>query len=188
VSRFLSVFFGIAKMSIEWRAQRYHEATQGNGRPRTLPEAAYAYITDVVQARFTEKKPVTYRLLQDAIEWHFKISMLTDRLRHICRDMPGVKRVVELPVDRARIQYDQNAIAAFYDELEAAIEGPPAEFFYNVDESGRSHWAGKPGTNPITEFLHEHWDEAYSSVFDFHIQPIRPSLPCIVIHVYPVEH
>jgi hypothetical protein len=90
----LMVFFEIAKGSIQRQARRYHDAIRGNGRPRTLPEAANAYITEVVQARFTEKKPVTYHLLQDAIEWHFKISLPTDRLRHTCRDMRGVKSML----------------------------------------------------------------------------------------------
>jgi hypothetical protein len=55
-----------------------------------------------------------------------------------------VKRVVGLPIDRARVQCDQNAIAAFYDELEVVIEGIPAEFVYNINESGCNHWADQP--------------------------------------------
>jgi hypothetical protein len=47
-------------------------------------------------------------------------------------------------MDRARVQCHQNAIAEFWDELEAVIEGIPAEFVYNVDVSGCSHWADKP--------------------------------------------
>jgi hypothetical protein len=85
----LSVFFGTVKTSIEWQARRYHGAIRGNGRLRTLPEAAYTYITEVIQVRFTEKKPVTYRLFQDAIEWHFQLSMPTDTLHHICRGRQG---------------------------------------------------------------------------------------------------
>jgi hypothetical protein len=42
----LSLFLRIAKGSIGWRARRYHDAIRGNGRTRTLSEAAYAYITD----------------------------------------------------------------------------------------------------------------------------------------------
>jgi hypothetical protein len=44
------------------------------------------------------------------------------------------------------------------------------------------------GRNAFTEFLHKRWDEPYSSMFIFRIQPIHPLLPCIVIHVYTVEH
>jgi hypothetical protein len=44
----LSVVFGIAKGSIEWQARQYHDAIRGNGCPRTVPEAAYAYITEIV--------------------------------------------------------------------------------------------------------------------------------------------
>jgi hypothetical protein len=105
----LTVFFGIAKGSIEWQAQRYHEAIRGTGRPRTLQEAAHTYITEAVQVRFTEQKPATDRLLQDTIEWHFNFSMSIHMLRHVCKNMPGVKMVVGLPMDRARVQCHQNA-------------------------------------------------------------------------------
>jgi hypothetical protein len=42
--------------------------------------------------------------------------------------------------------------------------------------------------NAFIEFLHKDWEEAYSSMLVFQIQPIHPSLPCPVIRVYPVEY
>jgi hypothetical protein len=48
-------------------------------------------------------------------------------------------------MDYTRVQCDRNAIAAFYDELEVVIEGIPAEFVYNVDESRCSHWGERSG-------------------------------------------
>jgi hypothetical protein len=39
---------------------------------------------------------------------------------------------------------DQSALADFFDELEAVIDGIPAAFVYNVDESSWSEWADKP--------------------------------------------
>jgi hypothetical protein len=88
-----------------------------------------------VQSQFADQKPVTCLLLQDAIEWRFHVTSSTDTLRHICRDMPGVKRLVGLPMDRAWMTCDQTALADFFDELEAVIDRIPAAFAYYVDES-----------------------------------------------------
>jgi hypothetical protein len=44
--------------------------------------------------------------------------------------------------------------------------------------------------DPISfaQFLAEHWKDAYSALFAFHIQPLNPKLPCSVVHVYAAEH
>jgi hypothetical protein len=140
----IAEFFGVSKGSIEWQLNRYRATVMTNGRPKALPDEAYPYILEIVQARFVERKPVTYRLLQDALEWRFKISMRADTLRHICRGLPGVKSVVGFPMERDRVHCDQDAITAYYDELEGVIDGIPAEFVYNIDESGCSEWDDKP--------------------------------------------
>jgi hypothetical protein len=40
-------------------------------------------------------------------------------------------------MDRAWTTCDQSALADFFDELEAVIDGIPAAFVYNVDELGK---------------------------------------------------
>jgi hypothetical protein len=90
-----------------------------------------------------EYKRITYRLFQDAIEWRFEASMVTDTLRHICRSMPGVKSVIGLPMESTRVHCDQDAVVAFYDELEAVIKDIPAQFVSDIDERGCSEWADK---------------------------------------------
>jgi hypothetical protein len=35
----------------------------------------------------------------------------------------------------------------------------------------------------IAEFLQNHWKDAYSALFVFHIQPLNPLLSCAIIHV-----
>jgi hypothetical protein len=46
-------------------------------------------------------------------------------------------------MERERVQYNQEAVAGFYDKLEAVCEDVPAEFIWNVDQSGCSTWADK---------------------------------------------
>jgi hypothetical protein len=47
-------------------------------------------------------------------------------------------------MDRVQVTCDQSALADFYNELEAGIDGIPAAFVDNVDESSCSEWADKP--------------------------------------------
>jgi hypothetical protein len=35
----------------------------------------------------------------------------------------------------------------------------------------------------FTQFLLNHWDQAYSAMFVYHIQPLNPALSCSIIHV-----
>jgi hypothetical protein len=47
-------------------------------------------------------------------------------------------------MDRSRVTRDQIALGDFYDPLEDVIDGIPAAFGYNVNETGCSEWADKP--------------------------------------------
>jgi hypothetical protein len=40
----------------------------------------------------------------------------------------------------------------------------------------------------FAEFLQQHWKDAYSDLFVFHIQPVNHAFPCTVIHVYSAEN
>jgi hypothetical protein len=40
----------------------------------------------------------------------------------------------------------------------------------------------------FSNFLQQHWKQAYSALHAFHIQPVNPKFPCCVIHVYPAEN
>jgi hypothetical protein len=40
----------------------------------------------------------------------------------------------------------------------------------------------------FAQFFQNRQKETYSSVFAFHIQPVNPTFPCFVIHVYPAEN
>jgi hypothetical protein len=46
-------------------------------------------------------------------------------------------------MDHAGVTCDQSALTDVYDGLEAVIDGIPAAFVYNVDETGGSEWADK---------------------------------------------
>jgi hypothetical protein len=52
-----------------------------------------------------------------------------------------VKSVAGVPLDSKRCEVDQGKVAEFYDDLEKISEKIPAEFIWNVDESGCNEWA-----------------------------------------------
>jgi hypothetical protein len=74
----ITEFFGVPKGSVDWDSHRYRATVMANDRPRTLPHEAYPYVAEVVRERFAERKPVSYRLLHNAIEWRFGISSRLD--------------------------------------------------------------------------------------------------------------
>jgi hypothetical protein len=45
-----------------------------------------------------------------------------------------------VPLEAQRVEVDEAAVATFYNELEAMIDGIPAEIIYNADETGCSDW------------------------------------------------
>jgi hypothetical protein len=139
----IASFFGINKGSVTNHYHHYQSLPRPPRRPRILPDEAFQYITETVQRSFAAKTPVSYRLLLDGIEANFGISLSPDTMRHICRTMPGVKSVAGIPMERERVQCDQEAVTGFYDEFEAVCQDVPAAFIWNMDESGCSQWADK---------------------------------------------
>jgi hypothetical protein len=38
------------------------------------------------------------------------------------------------------------------------------------------------------QFLKRHWDEVYTSLFVYQLQPVNPNLPCSILHIIPALH
>jgi hypothetical protein len=83
---------------------------------------------------------MTYSFLLDAVQYIFVIEVLADTWHHICRILLGVKTVPRVPMESSRVHVDGAAVSAFYDELEAVLEGVPATFISNVDDTRCSKW------------------------------------------------
>jgi hypothetical protein len=77
---------------------------------------------------------MTYNFMLDAVQYFFGIPFLADTLQHICRTLPGVKRVPAVPMESRRIHMDGEEITSFDDELEAVLEEVRAAL---VDGVGR---------------------------------------------------
>jgi hypothetical protein len=44
------------------------------------------------------------------------------------------------------------------------------------------------GPKALTAFLTKHWSTASSAIFAFQIQPVLPSLPCCIVHAWPLRN
>jgi hypothetical protein len=139
----IAAFFSVDRHTVHHQYQRYNSVPKPPGRPRFLPDEAFQYIENTVAQCFQHQEPVSYQMLLEGLQRRFGINLLSDTLRHICRTMPGVKSVRGVPMDKNRVHCDQAAVAAFYDELEAVVEEVPAEFIWNIDETGCDEWVDK---------------------------------------------
>jgi hypothetical protein len=138
----IGAFFNMSRAAIHNHCHR-PLAINAPGRPRILPPQAIDMIKTIVTNRFTEKKPVSYLEIMDALQYFFQIGLSADTTRHICRTIPGVRSIWGIPMEGTRVEVDPAKIEDFYDELEALIEDVPAAFIFNMDESGCSDWADK---------------------------------------------
>jgi hypothetical protein len=132
----IAAFFHLNKGSVAFQDAPYSSVPKPPQRPRLLSDDVLKFISDCVQANFAEKTPVSYSLRLDEIQLLYGVSLRVDTLRHICRVLSGVKTVAGIPTEKQRVQVDQQTVADFYDELEAMIDGIPAAFIWNMDESG----------------------------------------------------
>jgi hypothetical protein len=123
----------------QWqKAQRNPRAV---GRPRVISEAAYQMIQKMIEDGYSERKPVTYFEILDALQYRCKTSISSDTLRHIVRTLPGVKTVIGVPMEAERARVDPAEIDHWFDDLTRAIEGVPRKFIFNVDETGCSEYS-----------------------------------------------
>jgi hypothetical protein len=95
-------------------------------------------MSNLIMARYDQQKPITYAELLDSLQDIHGITVSGDTLRHIVRGMPTVKSVIGIPTKSERVAVAPEQIEAWFDELEAKVQGIPREFVFNVDETGCS--------------------------------------------------
>jgi hypothetical protein len=127
--------------SISWQIQRLKDHPKPNGRPRLLTAEAYGMTRNLIQLYFERKEPVSIRFLLEQIEMNFNISLSADTMLHIVNRMAECKIVDGIPMERARVMADPTVIDIFCAELATIIEGVPADFIINVDETGCDDFA-----------------------------------------------
>ena len=98
------------------------------------------FIRNLTIEQMDAKKPLTYYLLLDKIQYEYGIMLKADTLRHIVRAHPELRTVRGVPMESQRVEVDSERITAWYDQLSSLINQVPAEFIFNVDETGCSDY------------------------------------------------
>ena len=111
-----------------------------NGRPSIFPEGTKEFIIQIVYEQFQKKNPINYDFLQEAIWKQYNITVLSDTLRHFCRNIKEIKSVDGVPMEKNRIEVNIDDLKQKYNELDNHLKNIPGEFVFNVDESGCSEW------------------------------------------------
>jgi hypothetical protein len=137
-------FFGGLKGQIigaQW-AQSRHEA-KASGRPPILSPEVRQWMVKLVTRRVQEDRAITYAELLDRLQSSHEIVISGDTLRHVVRNMSQIKSIIGVPMESERVDVDPAALTAWFDELEAKIEGIPRQFIFNIDEAGSSEHGDK---------------------------------------------
>jgi hypothetical protein len=93
--------------------------------------------------------------ISDQILRLFEIGVSLNTLSHLIRQMPDVKTVDWIPMERARVAADSAAIKACYAKIAELIDGVLRESVLNTDETGFADYVDArdeglivPATNP----------------------------------------
>jgi hypothetical protein len=122
--------------SVEFHISRLDSPIRPNGRPRVLIPEAHPWINKVVNERVRRHKPVSVPYLSEPIQLLFGVNLSLNTLSHIVRQIPGVKVIDRIPVEKACAFGDSGAIDAYYSKVANQTKGVPRGFIVNMDEIG----------------------------------------------------
>jgi hypothetical protein len=152
----LGIFFGVSPSSIVNQVSKPLEEHEG-GRPPVLSSAIREWVTEIVQSRFLEHRPISYRELEVEIADRWAEYLKPDTLRHIIRaQMANLHTVKGIPTDAGRVYASDESIREWYANLAQKIHDVPREFILNVDETGFSEWADAKDTQVIVPIEYDH--------------------------------
>jgi hypothetical protein len=114
------------------------------GRPSLLPEAAQNSMIEFVHVRRADDNAVTYAGPLEGLDSCCWIILSGDFLKHILRSMATAKRVVAVPKDSDRVDFDGREMDAWYHILSEKSKGGARPFVCNFDENGWSEYIEQP--------------------------------------------
>jgi hypothetical protein len=136
-------FGGFNPGTIERQFKLSREDRKSTGRPALLSEEIKQWMMDLITSRFAERKPITYAEIVDLLQYQHNLIITADSLRHIIRDMEGIKSIIGIPMEAERVAVDPTEIEAWFRELAIEVAGIPRAFVLNVDETGCSDCSDK---------------------------------------------
>jgi hypothetical protein len=98
----------VSPIRSQW--QKAHESPKAIGRPRFISEKSYRRIQNMIITGYSERKPVTYFEIVNALQERCRTVLSSDTLWHIIRTMPGVKPMIGVPMKSERVAVDPEEI------------------------------------------------------------------------------
>jgi hypothetical protein len=99
--------------------------------PPPIKAQMFAYIAD----QFAQGRPVSYEGILDWLYTEHHLLILSDTLRHTIRKTPAFKTIKGIPTEEPRCFVTSADITEHFRQLAIKLEGVPAHFIFNVDES-----------------------------------------------------
>jgi hypothetical protein len=134
--RDLARTFSCSVGSVAFQIQRLNGTIRPNGRPRLLTPEAYQMVITLVSDAFKKREPISIVYIIEQIQLVFSINVSLNTMAHIVKQMPGLKTVKGIPMERTRVMANDEAIDAYYERVSTLLPGIPRAFVVNADESG----------------------------------------------------
>jgi hypothetical protein len=113
-------------------------------------------VTEIVQSRFCEHRPISYREREVKIADRWAQYQKPDTLRHIIRaQMVNLDTVKGIATEAGRVYASNESIREWYANLAQKIHDVPREFILNVDETGFSEWTDAKDTQGIVSIEYD---------------------------------
>jgi hypothetical protein len=129
--------------------------TRAPDRPGSFSPEISAWIAGQVAERFQWNNPISYPELLDVLQYHFRIVISADTLRHRIRNIDSVKSLLGIPTEAERVAVDCATLAEWNADLGRRIAGVPRQFVFNVDETGCSNFSDKRETTVLVPSTYE---------------------------------
>ena len=106
------------------------------GRPLILDDNEESVLKEKIIDSYNNKEPMTYYDVCHFIGDNFHKFPSIDTIRHIVKKMDGLKCVIGTPIEKERINIDDNQILDYFVELSCVCDNLPSSLVINIDESG----------------------------------------------------
>jgi hypothetical protein len=99
--------------SVEFRISRLDGLIRPNGRSRVLTPESYLWINKVVSEGAQRHEPVSMAYLSEQIQLMFQVDVSLNTPSQIIRQIPSVKVIHGIPMEKARVFPDSRAMDAY---------------------------------------------------------------------------
>jgi hypothetical protein len=125
------------------------------GKPLSVEEPQWDQMRYFIYERFVTGNPATTNELLEFLSKRCNVDLAPDTLRKKLRSDPELRRIRGIPMEKGRAECDPNDIQVYFEDLAKLVDGKPAAFVFNLDESGFQDWVDKRVRHVIVPVTYE---------------------------------